>query len=204
MFTAAATVVYLGVLAVFDRIAPPYDPQTGRTITGGPVAHTERMMSYAAGQTSLHGPKGIASYPWDWLVDIKPINYLEVTVTTGRSQTWTVHFTGLISPPMLLFAIPALVLALRCAWRGRGADIDALAVAWFLGTWLPFVALSVLWQRTEYLYYMVIVMPGIYLALARAFTRPWMPRWALAAWLGLVVAGVVLTYPFLPVPVVSL
>jgi len=204
MFTAAATVVYLGVLAVFDRIAPPYDPQSGRTITGGPVAHTERMMSYAAGQTSLHGPKGIASYPWDWLVDIKPINYLEVTVTTGRSQTWTVHFTGLISPPMLLFAIPALALALRCAWRGRGADIDALAVAWFLGTWLPFVALSVLWQRTEYLYYMVIVMPGIYLALARAFTRPWMPRWALAAWLGLVVAGVVLTYPFLPVPVVSL
>ena len=28
------------VLAIFDRIAPPYDPQTGTTIRGGPLAHT--------------------------------------------------------------------------------------------------------------------------------------------------------------------
>ena len=39
---------------------------------------------------------------------------------------------------------------------------------------------------------MVIVMPGIYLALARAFTRPWMPRWVLGGWLALVAAAVVL------------
>ena len=201
--TVVATAVYLGVLAIFDAIAPPYDPQTGQTITGGPFAHTARMMSYAAGQTSPNGPKGIASYPWDWLIDLKPINYLTVTVSAGSSRTWTVHFLGLISPPMLAFAIPALALALWCAWRG-GPAVDAVAVAWFLGTWLPFVALSLLWQRTSYLYYMVIVMPGIYLALARAFSRPWMPRWALGGWLALVVAATVLTYPFLPFPVISL
>jgi dolichyl-phosphate-mannose-protein mannosyltransferase len=202
-FAVVATAVYLGVLAIFDRIAPPYDPQTGQTITGGPFAHTARMLSYAAGQTSPNGPKGIASYPWDWLIDLKPINYLTVTVTTGSSRTWTVHFLGFISPPMLAFAIPALALALRCAWRG-GPQVDAVAVAWFLGTWLPFVALSLLWQRTSYLYYMVIVMPGIYLALARAFSRPWMPRWVLGGWLALVVAAVVLTYPFVSIPAISL
>ncbi len=203
VFTAVATAVYLSVLAVFDRIAPPYDPQTGQTITAGPFAHTARMLSYAAGQRSANGPKGIASYPWDWLIDLKPINYLEVTVSAGSSRTWTVHFLGLISPPMLLFALPALALALRCAWRG-GLDVDAVAVAWFCGTWLPFVALSLLWQRTSYLYYMVIVMPGIYLALARLFSRPRMPRWALGGWLALVVAAVVLTYPFLAIGAVSL
>jgi hypothetical protein len=31
-----------------------------------------------------------------------------------------------------------------------------------------------------------------------------MPRWALGAWLALVVAATVLTYPFLPFPVISL
>jgi predicted membrane-bound dolichyl-phosphate-mannose-protein mannosyltransferase len=201
--TAVATGVYLAVLAVFDRIAPPYDPQTGQTITGGPLAHTQRMLSYAAGQTSPNGPKGIASYPWDWLIDLKPINYLEVTVSSATSRTWTVHFLGLISPPMLLFAIPALALALRSGWRG-GLDVDVVAVAWFLGTWLPFVALSLFWQRTSYLYYMVIVMPGIYLALARAFTRPWVPRWVLGGWLALVLAAAVLLYPLLPIPAVSI
>jgi predicted membrane-bound dolichyl-phosphate-mannose-protein mannosyltransferase len=203
LFAVVATTVYMVVLAIFDRIAPPYDPQTGQTITGGPFAHTARMLSYAAGQTSPNGPKGIAAYPWDWLIDLKPINYLTVTVSAGSARTWTVHFLGFISPPMLLFAIPALALALRCAWRG-GPDVDIVAVAWFLGTWLPFVALSLFWQRTSYLYYMVIVMPGIYLALARAFSRPWMPRWALGGWLVLVLAAAVLTYPFVALPAFSL
>ena len=203
IITVTATAVYLGVLAAFDRIAPPYDPQTGTTIRGGPFAHTAHMFSYAAGQTSPHGPQGIASYPWGWLIDLKPINYLTVTVSSGSSKTWTVHFLGLISPPMLLLALPALALALRAAWPGE-IEVDAVAVAWFAGTWLPFVALSLFWQRTSYLYYMVIVMPGIYLALARLFSRPWMPRWVLGGWLGLVATAAVLCYPFVALPTVSL
>ena len=196
--TLAGVAVYFAALAAFDRIAPPYDPQTGRTITGGPLAHTERILSFAAGQTSPRGPTGIASYPWDWLVDFRPINYLNVTVSAGSSRTATVHFLGLISPPMLLFAVPALVLAARGAWRGR--DADAVAVGWFCGTWLPFVVLSLFWQRTSYLYYMVIVMPGLYLAAARLFCLPRAPRWGLWAFMALVLAAAVLTYPFLALP----
>ena len=83
-------------------------------------------------------------------------------------------------------------------------DVDAVAIAWFCGTWLPFVALSLFWRRTSYLYYMVIVMPGIYLALARLFSRPRVPYWALGGWLVLVAAAAVLSYPFVPLPAVSL
>ena len=72
--------------------------------------------------------------------------------------------------------------------------------AWFLGTWLPFAVLSLFWLRTSYLYYMVIVMPGIYLAVARLFTSPRMPRTAIGVFLLLVLAAAVLTYPFLAVP----
>ena len=43
-------------------------------------------------------------------------------------------------------------------------------------------------------------MPGIYLAVARLFTRPRMPRTATGAFLLLVLAAAVLTYPFLAVP----
>jgi predicted membrane-bound dolichyl-phosphate-mannose-protein mannosyltransferase len=201
--TGVAVAVYLAVLAIFDRIAPPYDPQTGTTIRSGPLAHTVHMFNYAAGQTSPHGPSGIASYPWAWLVDIKPINYLQVTVAVGSSKTVTVHFLGLISPPILVLAVPALMLAAIAAWRRR-APVGVVAVAWFLGTWLPFVALSLLWQRTSYLYYMVIVMPGIYLAVARLFSTPRMARWALPPFMALVLAAAVLAYPFVPLPAISL
>ena len=199
---ATGTGAYLALLALFDRIAPPYNPQTGQTITGGPFAHTARMFSYAATQTSPHGPKGIASYPWEWLIDLKPIVYLNVTVSTGSTHTSTVHFLGFISPPILLFAIPALALAAVAAWR-RGELLGGVAVAWFAGTWLPFAVLSLFLLRTSYLYYMVIVMPGIYLAVARLFTRPRTPPWSLAAFMVLVVAATVLLYPFLAVPALN-
>lgn len=197
--TAVAGASYLALLALFDRIAPPYDPQTGSTIRGGPIAHTEHMLSYAAGLTSPHGLTGIASYPWDWLVDLKPILYLNVTVTVGRSATSTVHFLGFISPPILLFGLIGLVVAGVAVVR-RTAPVGVVAVAWFAGTWLPFAALSLFFQRTSYLYYMVIVMPGIYLAAARLLCLPRMPRWGLWLFMVLVLAAAVLTYPFLPVP----
>ena len=196
---ALASAVYLGVLALFDRIAPPYIPQTGETIRGGPFAHTAHMLSYAAGQVSPHGPTGIASYPWEWLVDLKPILYLNVTVTAGTSKTSTVHFIGLISPPILALTLPALALAARAVWLRR-APVGGVALAWFCGTWLPFVALTLFWQRTSYLYYMVIVMPGVYLAVARMLAHPRLWRWALGTFILLLLAASVLTYPFLALP----
>jgi 4-amino-4-deoxy-L-arabinose transferase-like glycosyltransferase len=195
--------IYLGALAIFDRIAPPYNPQNGTTIRGGPFAHTSHMFAYAAGQTSPHGPTGIASYPWAWFIDFKPINYLEVTVTAGSSKTVTVHFLGLISPPILLLAIPALIVAGVAAWRRRAPD-GAIAFAWVAATWLPFAALSLFWLRTSYLYYMVIVMPGIYLAVASLLARPGrLSRWVLPPFMALVLAAAVLGYPFVPLPQVN-
>ena len=63
----AAAGTFIGLLAVLDRIAPPYDPIAGKLVTGGPFGHLRHMLSYAAHQTSPHGPHGIASYPWEWL-----------------------------------------------------------------------------------------------------------------------------------------
>jgi hypothetical protein len=51
---------------------------------------------------------------------------------------------------------------------------------------------------------MVIVMPGIYLAVARLFATPRMARWALPPFMALVLAAAVLAYPFVPVPAISL
>ena len=79
-------------------------------------------------------------------------------------------------------------------------DAGGVALAWFCGSWLLFVALTLFWQRTSYLYYMVIVMPGIYLAVARMLAHPRVWRWALGTFIFLLLAASVLTYPFLALP----
>jgi hypothetical protein len=108
----------------------------------------------------------------------------------------------------MLLALPALGLA---AWRligarRSGADPDGLVsvtgLAWFLGTFVPFLALSVIDSRTSYLYYMVIVMPGIYLVVSDLVWRCRRYRKLVGVWVLLVVAAAIVMYPFTPLPVV--
>jgi 4-amino-4-deoxy-L-arabinose transferase-like glycosyltransferase len=205
--TAAGAVTFFGLLAILDRIAPPYDDAAGRLVTGGPFAHLGHMLSYAAAQTSPHGPRGIASYPFAWLVDYKPIVYLNVNPSRPGDGLLgvhpAVHFLGLISPPILLVAVPALLFAAVVALRrppARDRELAVLAVAWFLGTFVPFLLLSVVWQRTSYIYYMVVVMPGLYAAAAWLAARVRRRPRLIAVWVATVLIAAVITYPLTPLP----
>ncbi len=211
--TVAAAGAFVGLLAVLDGIAPPYSPQTGKLVPGGPFGHISHILTYAANETSPHGPRGIASYPWDWLVDIKPITYLNINPgrpVPGLERVHpAVHFFGMMSPPIMLLALPSLLFA-AYGMFGRGArraprsessnEVGIVGLAWFLGTYLPFVAASLLLSRTSYIYYMVIVMPGIYVAVAYLVARIGPGRLLSLAWMLSVLAAVIVMYPFTPLP----
>ena len=94
---AAAAAVFVGLLAMLDRIAPPYDSLAHKLVGGGPFGHIAHMLSYGAHQTSPHGPQGIASYPWRWLVDFKPIVYLNVNPQRPDPGLSNVHPAGVTS-----------------------------------------------------------------------------------------------------------
>jgi predicted membrane-bound dolichyl-phosphate-mannose-protein mannosyltransferase len=220
--TAVGVATFFALLAVMDRVAPPYDPVAGKPVAGGVLPHLGHMISYAAGQSSPHGPTGIASYPWEWLVDYKPIVYLNINPSRPSPGLEHVHpsalFLGMISPPLLLLALPALVLvAAALAGRPRrlaavlalagdlpessafrSGDAPLLGLAWAMGTLAPFAALSLFWQRTSYLYYMVIVMPGIYLVAAHLALRLRRRRRIVGAWAVSVLIAAVVMYPFMP------
>ncbi|MBV9047391.1 MAG: glycosyltransferase family 39 protein, partial [Solirubrobacterales bacterium] len=185
----AAGVFYL-LLAILDRIARPFDPVAGKLVGGGPLGHLAHMISYGASQSSPHGPTGIASYPWEWLVDLKPIMYLNINPSQPAPGLYDIHpaahFIGMISPPIMLLALPALALALPGAVQARN-DVGVIALAWFVGTFVPFELLSLIWSRTSYLYYMVIVMPGIYIAVAELVTRIRVNAKLIGAWAASVV-----------------
>jgi predicted membrane-bound dolichyl-phosphate-mannose-protein mannosyltransferase len=202
----ASAAAFLAALTVMGWIAAPYSPQTGKLVPGGAFGHVAHMLNYAAGQTSPHGPQGIASYPWDWLIDGKPITYLRVNPSVpsaGFNRVGpAVHFVGLINPATLLLTLPAMVLtAVGLVRRRRTShEVGVVGLAWFLGTYLPFVAMTVIESRTSYLYYMVIVMPGIYLAVADLIARVGPRRKLVLVWMACVLGAAVVLYPFTPLP----
>jgi dolichyl-phosphate-mannose-protein mannosyltransferase len=209
--------VFVGLLAIMGEIATPYADSQAKLITGGPFAEISHIITYASGLTSPHGPTGIASYPWQWLIDLKPILYLRINPSLPGHGLYAIHpvvaFWGMVSPAILLVGIPALLyFAYRLARPGRpetrtapaDRELPILALAWFIGTWLPFELQSLIDQRTSYLYYMVIVMPGIYVAAAYLVALGWRRRnrWLSALtilWgVGVLVAAVLL-YPFVAI-----
>jgi hypothetical protein len=190
------------------------------------------MFTYAAAQVSQNGPKGIASYPWQWLYDVRWIVYLNVDPSRPAPGLYRitppVHFLGMINPPILLAAVLGVVWAASRLWAERGIAVlgpaggraaagpdpalragswhrgrhtlPAVAVAWSVATWLPFEVLSLVDSRTSYLYYMVIVMPGLYLGAVLVAERLWRVRWLAVLWMLLVLAGAIVMYPFTPWP----
>ena len=245
-FMAASTALgFIILLTIMDSIATPYADATAQLINGGPFAEIAHIISYASQQTSPNGPKGIASYPWAWLIDLKPITYLRINPSIPGHGLFAIHpvskFLGMISPPILFAGMVGLLFSCYRLVRPRalsgpapsesssrsqsqsqsqsprasasvsiaeqipwGSELPPLAVAWFLGTWSPFALASLIDQRTSYLYYMVIVMPGLYIAATYLVSSLWRlrRRWVSTiaiVWGIAVVAAVVLMYPFVPV-----
>jgi hypothetical protein len=200
-------------LWVMGLIATPYADSAHQLITGGPFAHLWHIVTYAEALTAPHGASGIASYPWQWLFDKGAITYLGVSAPLPGHAAGILpvcQFLGEISPPILALAIPALLVCLarlvgaprRLAARSAGeVQVALLAVAWFLGTWGPYQLQSAFEHRISYLYYMLSVMPGIYLAVTILASLLWRSRRAwgrglTAAWAVSVIAFAVIMYPF--------
>jgi hypothetical protein len=172
------------------------------------------MFSYAAAAASPHGLSGIASYPWQWMFDFKPIVYLNIDLAHPAPGLYgirpEVHFLGIIDPALLLLALPAIVLALLSLSRLRPrrleplirppSSLTLLGLGWVLGTLLPFELLSLIWGRTSYLYYMVVVMPGIYLLVGELALRLRSRPQFLGTWAFAVLAAAVVMYPLTPLP----
>jgi hypothetical protein len=222
---------FIGLLAVLDRVATPYADASRELISGGAFAHIGHILSYAAAETSPHGPTGIASYPWEWLGDYKPIPYLTINPREPAPGLYHVHpaahFLGMISPPILLAGLVGIVVAavglLRArsagrtregtaeplpeagaGWRPREAaaasEVGLVGLAWFLGTFIPFELISAIYSRTSYLYYMLVVMPGLYLLAMHLVERFSPGRRMLAGALVALVVAMVVMYPFTPLP----
>jgi hypothetical protein len=199
LFLIAGTLGTLGLLWLLDVLVPAYDPGTHTLYAGNPFSHLAHMYEYAQLLKSKPGETGIASDPLAWLLNEKAINYARVAVSTSvggkvLATHDTFRFEGVMNPFIIFLAIPALCAALAAAWK-TGERVAALGACWCLGTYLPFLFGSTVSGRISYLYYMVTVMPGVYLVTTRFFASRRMPRAATVGWAIALIYGFVHLYP---------
>ncbi len=169
-----------------------------------PLAHLSHMLSYGSSLQTQGGPSGIASYPWQWLVNEIQIPYLRVAVDTSVngavvSSRPTVDFRGALNPVLIGVAPLAFGFVASLAWRSH----DRLAtwcVAWTIATYLPYYLLVLLDQRITYLYYFLPVVPALAVSVALLLRRSNLPRVATATYLGAIVLGFIAYFPFRQLP----
>lgn len=196
---AATAVSFFGLLWVLDLLVPAYDTGTHIEYAGNPFAHFWHMVHYATLLKAQPNKPGIASTPWEWLLNEKVIPYAKTVVNTtvgGKiiASKPIYLFLGELNPFVIFFAIPALFWCAGCWWR-TGERICLVGVAWFLGTFLPAVFESEVFDRVAYIYYMLVVAPALYLMLARVFGSRQMPKLALLGWVVMLIYGFVDLYP---------
>jgi hypothetical protein len=190
---------FLLLLWLMDVLVPAYDTGTHITYAGSPFTHFFHMVHYATILKSQPGKPGISSTPFQWLINEKAIPYARTAVnSTVSGKIVASHpvyfFQGLINPFIIFLAVPALCACLSIWWR-KGELLSLIALAWFLGGFLPAVFESYVLNRVDYIYYMVIIMPALYIALTRVFADKRMPRAAAVGWVVMLVYGFAELYP---------
>ncbi len=197
--TAIALVTLVLGVWVLDLVMPAYDPGTHTTYAGSPLTHIGHMLSYAERLKAVPNATGISSTPWQWLLNEKPIPYSRVAVNSlsgGKIVASRAVFDarGEINPFIIFLAIPALFAAIAAAWHERDT-LAAIGVAWCVGTFVPLAVQAQILGRISYLYYMLIVLPGIYLIVVRMFSPSRIPRVATIGWVVALVYSLIDLYP---------
>jgi predicted membrane-bound dolichyl-phosphate-mannose-protein mannosyltransferase len=197
--TGTAVIALVLIVWLLDALVPGFDPGSRTVYGGSPFRHIGHMFSYAANLKSVPHATGISSSPWQWLVDQKPIDYARTAVNvTSEGKIVASHavvlFRGEVNPFLLFVAIPALFAAAAAAWRDRDR-LALIGVAWCLGTFVPFVIQADVLHRITYLYYLLVVLPGVYLVAVRLFSPSRVPAAATVGWAVALVYGLVDLYP---------
>jgi dolichyl-phosphate-mannose-protein mannosyltransferase len=196
LMTATFVVVFLVLLGVMDRLWVGYRQ---------PLEHLERIISYGA-VLRRQAPSGTESYPWQWLWNEKQIPYLQVEqqVREGqaiRERRPAVLFLGAMNPYVLQLLPLGLGFAGYVWWRRcSGADLSALALAWFAFNYLPYCAAWIFGQRISYIFYFLASLPAVALAGSHFLLQSRLPRAVVWVYLAAVLFGFYGYFPFKPVP----
>jgi predicted membrane-bound dolichyl-phosphate-mannose-protein mannosyltransferase len=145
---------------VFVELMIPFDFAISRHFAGlaDPLHRIQSMLSLSGSLTFANVDHPSASRPWDWLISWKPMAY------------WIMpHYTAAISFTIWALAIPTFAYMV---WRAvKGSEAGLFGVAWFAGTFLLLIPLSIITDRVSYPYYFYPSVGAICIGLALGLSR---------------------------------
>jgi predicted membrane-bound dolichyl-phosphate-mannose-protein mannosyltransferase len=185
---------FVALLFVLDRLWVGYS---------NPVEHITFILNYTRALVA-QSPTGIQSYPWVWLLNQVQIPYLKVDVnqivdgTVVGSYT-SVHFNGAMNPLIVYLTLPSILYTGYLFYLKRD-NLSLFTIAWFAGTYLPFIPMALLWNRIMYLFYFLNTIPSVCIAITSMALDQRPPKIVLGLYLVAVVAMFVIMFPFKVVP----
>ncbi|APV44619.1 Dolichyl-phosphate-mannose-protein mannosyltransferase [Dehalogenimonas formicexedens] len=142
---AAVPMLYLSLLVPLDFII------WGKFVN--PVIETMTMLDLNSVSTfaTIHDP--ILSRPWDWIINLKIITY------------WAdPHYLAMISPPIWIAIVPSIGYMVYKSIKGDKAA--KFIAAWFTGTFILWIPISLITDRTSYVFYFYPTVGAICMAVA--------------------------------------
>jgi len=118
-----------------------------------PVAETVTMLKLNSYSTFSVISSSMLSRPWEWLLNYKIITYYPEP-----------HYIAAISSTIWALAVPAMLyMGYRALKRNRAA---AFSFSWFAGCYLLWIPISMLTDRTSYIFYFYPVIGAVSMAIA--------------------------------------
>jgi len=154
----ALTVVL--ALLTFLGLMPLFDLAIVRIFSAliDPIHRIEAMLSLSSSLTFAVADHPAMSRPWEWLIYYKPMGYW-----------YSPHYLAGISPSVWALVIPTFGYMIYRAVKGSQAGL--FGVAWFAGTYLVWIPLSLITDRVSYIYYFYPTIGAVCLGLGLGLSQ---------------------------------
>jgi len=132
---AAAPVAFVGLMFLFDwAIVRDFSALVG------PVSRIKTMLSLSSSLTFANVDHPCLSRPWEWLINYEVMSYWYIP-----------HYLSAISPSIWALIMPTFGYIVYKAVKGNEAGL--FGAAWFAGTYLVWIPISLITDRASYVYY---------------------------------------------------
>jgi predicted membrane-bound dolichyl-phosphate-mannose-protein mannosyltransferase len=131
-----------------------------------PISRIKEMLSLSGSLTFANTTHPALSRPWDWL--LSPVS--GTAYWYGPFSTnWVGGYTGVVSPTVWGLMIPVvLYLIYRAVKRD---DAGLFASAWFFGTFLLWIPISIITDRVSFAYYFYPTVGALCIGLGLAINQ---------------------------------